>query len=234
MSAAGTPTPTGPPTRTLADLVVPRRPAGVPLADGDDHDARALLTVNGYATGRDALAGLLGSSLAVFQAAAARLLGAENARGAADALARLAHDEAAEETARVQAAFALTRLGVGDGADVLARLLALSPEASPAPLQAAGALARLGDPRGFEAVRSALGSANPVTAVVACKQLYAFVPLDGLAHDSGTARVDAFGAYARALARPEPNVAGEARAQLDALGTPPARALLAAHPAPAR
>ena len=79
-------------------------------------------------------------------------------------------------------------------------------------------LARLGDPAGFAIVRHALESDNRITAMVACKQLIAFAGLEG---------VDVYEAFARALERPEPNIAGEARAQLAALGTESARRLLA-------
>ncbi len=213
------------PVRSLADLVVPRRPAGVPYDQGEDVDAGALLAANGYTEETDELIALLDSPLAVFQSAAARILGARRERGAIDALQRLANDTRAEEVPRVQAAFALARMDVAGARDLLIALLALSVEASPAPLQAAGALAILGDPRGFATVRLALDSPNRVTAMVACKQLYAFAAHDGLSLPDGH-RVDVFGAFRRALRRPEPAIAGEARAQLVALGTPQAQEVL--------
>lgn len=202
-----------PPARSLDDVVLPRRPAGVPYAQGDDYDARALLESNGYTTEVAALIGLLESDLAIFQAAAARTLGAQGAHTAVGALQRLAHDTGAEETARAQAAFALARMGVGGATDALISLLVISPEASPAPLQAAGALAALGDPRGFAIVRAALDSPSRVTAMVACKQLHAFAALDGRPLPDG-GRVDLPEAFRRALARPEEAIAGEARAQM--------------------
>ena len=64
------------PTRSLEDMVVPRRPAGIPYGDGDDYDARALLLANGYTEEAGDLLGLLTSDLAILQAAAARTLGA--------------------------------------------------------------------------------------------------------------------------------------------------------------
>ena len=187
----------------------PRRPAGVSYAEGDDRDAEALLRENGYGDSTDKLIEALGADLGIFQAAAARTLGARDARDAIPALERLAHDAGVEETARVQAGFALARMGVSGGKEVLVRELEGNPEAGPAPLQAAGALARLGDPRGFAKVRAALESPNRVTAMVATKQLSAFAGLDGVDLEEG---------FARAVERPEPNIAGEARAQLEALG----------------
>jgi hypothetical protein len=228
MTEEGAARPERPPATSLADLVVPRRPAGVPYADGEDYDAQALLTVNGYAAETEILIGLLDSDLGILQAAAARTLGARGERATIGALERIAKDVRVEETVRMQAAFALARMDVAGATDMLVRLLDLSPEASPAPLQAAGALARLGDPRGFEVVRTALDSANPVTAMVACKQIFAFAALDGRPLPAG-GRVDAFGAISCALARSEPNIVAEGRAQVEALGMEQARKIVTAH-----
>jgi HEAT repeat protein len=207
------------PTRSLEDLVLPRRPAGIPYAQGEDHDAQALLTANGYNLETKTLIELLDSDLGVLQAAAARTLGAQAARQARPTLERIAGDASLEETVQVQAAYALARLEVDSGVELLVPLLKLNPEATPAPLQAAGALACLGDPRGFDLVRAALESDNQVTAMVACKQLIYFAPLDDK-------QVDVYEAFRRALDRPEKNIVGEALAQLEALDTPQARALL--------
>jgi HEAT repeat protein len=201
----------------LSDLSFPRRPSGVSSADGDDHDALALLESNGVDTASAHLVETLSSGPGLFRGAAARTLGARGERDAIPALEQLAADPDALETAHVQAGYALARLGVASGAEVLARELEGNPEASPAPLQAAGALARLGDARGFDTVRAALDSDNRVTAMVATKQLHAFAGLPVALEE----------AFTRALARPEANIGGEARAQLDQLDTDWARALLA-------
>ena len=63
----------------------------------------------------------------IVQAAAARVLGADGVREAIPQLERLARDPAAEETARVQAAYALARLGVDEGHDLLRELAASTP-----------------------------------------------------------------------------------------------------------
>ena len=213
------------PTPSLADLIVPRRPAGVPYEDGEDYDAGALLRANGYTEETQELIDLLDCDLGVLQAAAARRLGAAGARAAIGALERIAHDPAVEETARVQAAFALARMGMTEAVALLVQLLELPVEASPAPMQAAGALARLGDPRGIKVVREALDSTNPVTAIIATKQLHAFIPYDGRALPGG-GHVDAYGAFGRALERAERSIVGEARTQLAALDTERSRAML--------
>lgn len=191
---------------------MPRREAGVPPAQGDDHDARAFLEANGLASAPSELVELLDSNLGIVQAAAARVLGADDVREAIPRLERLARDPAVEETARVQAAYALARLGVDEGHDLLRELARLDHETGPAAVQAAAALAALGDPVGFDVERRALESPNQLTAMVAAKQLHAFAGLD----------IDLDDAWVRALERPERPVVGEALAQLAAL--PPDRA----------
>ena len=215
------------PTRSLEDLVVPRRPAGIPYTDGEDYDALALLSANGYSLETAELIDTLGSELGIFQAAAARTLGARGEGSAISALQQLAQDRSAEETARVQAAYALTRLGIPGASEILIGLLDINPEISPAPLQAAGALARLGDLRGYVVIRAALDSPSRVTAMVACKQLLSLAGIDGQSLPGGDL-VDLIEAFRAALSRPEANIRGEAMAQLAALNTEPARALLAA------
>ena len=172
---------------------MPRREAGVPPEQGDDHDARALLTRTGSSPTPAELVELLDSGIGIVQAAAARVARRRRRpRGDSSGCERLARDPAAEETARVQAAYALARLGVDEGHDVLRELAGLIPEAGPAAVQAAAALAALGDPSGFEVERRALESPNQLTAMVAAKQLHAYAGLD----------VDLDDAWARALRRP--------------------------------
>jgi len=210
---------------SLEDLVVPRRPIGVTYATGDDYDAEALLKANGISLEADQLIALLVVDFGIFQAAAARVLGARNERAAIEQLHMLAADDFFEETARVQASYALSRMGQIAGHGQLVEILNYPVEASPAPLQAAAALATLGDPQGFSLVRDTLDSSSTLNAMVACKQLYAFVPLHGYPLAEGN-QVDVYRAYSRALLRKEPNITGEALAQLEELNSPEARALI--------
>ena len=223
------PSPTRPPTRDLSDLVVPHRPAGISYEQGEDFDAEALLTANGYSLETQELIALLGSDLAIFQAAAARTLGAKGEQSAIQNLSRLAMNKAFEETARAQAAYALARLGVPDGIVLLVQLIQLNPEGTPAPLQAACALARLGDPVGFPVVSRALDSPSSLTAMIACKQLYAFAEHEGCPLP-GNETVKVYEAFRRTLNRPEKNIVGEAMAQLSGIGTEEARRLLSGAP----
>ncbi len=218
-----------PPTLpSFEDLVVPRRPLGIPYIEGDDYDAQALLEANDLSLATEQLIAILDVDIGIFQAAAARVLGARKERAAIERLLVLAKDDFAEETARVQAAYALLRMDEPAGRELLVQLLSYPVETSPAPLQAAAALASLGDQQGYELVRKALDSPNALTAMVACKQLYAFVPLDSYPLTDGK-RVDIYEAFGRALLRDERNIAGEALAQLEELDTIQAQALIGEH-----
>ena len=214
-----------PPLPSLQDLVIPRRPSGIPYAEGEEYDARSLLTANGFDLETDQLIALLDVDFGILQAAAARVLGARQERTSIVKLTQLALDGAMEETARVQAAYALARMEEPGGREQLVELLGYSVGASPAPLQAAAALASLGNPLGFDKVSKGLDSPNRLIAMVACKQLYAFVPLDG-SPLADNVFVDVYQAYSRALERSEPNIVGEALAQLAELDTRQAHAIL--------
>lgn len=190
----------------LGDLAVPRIPGwGDEAADAQ---AAALLASSGCTTPRVALA----SPISIVQAAGARLLGASGEDEARGDLVALATDAGREETVQVEAAYALARLGDPRGTPELRRVLELPIEASPAPLQAAGALAWAGDPTGLAVVRRGLASSNPVTAIVATKQLPAFALLQGQATPDGTVDVPLL--YRLALDHPDERVVREARAQL--------------------
>jgi len=197
-----------------------------PVEAADERQARTLLQDNGQGTDLDALLGALDSPLAIYQASAARLLGAEGETAAREPLARVAADARAEESARAQAAYALARLGDGAGAEQLRALLELPVDASPGPLQAAGHLARLDDPSGLPVVERGLADPEPLIATIAAKQLAPLALLQERRPDIG---LDAWALYARALEHPEEQVAREARAQLERLEAEPARVLLAQH-----
>lgn len=68
--------------RLLSELSEPHRLSGVPYRDGEDHEARSLLTSNGYGVDSDQLIELLENETGILQAAAARVLGAAHTRNA--------------------------------------------------------------------------------------------------------------------------------------------------------
>jgi hypothetical protein len=204
-----------------ADLVTVRARASESGDGALDEQARGLLEANGLTTDPKGLLAALGSGVWILQGAAARLLGAAGDPDAVGELAHLLADPAGLEGPQVEAAYALARLGDSRGVEVLQKALLMPFEASPAPIEAAGALARLGDPSGLAVVASAVSSPNPVTSIVAVKQLPAFV---GRLHPPGAEKL--WQTYRTALSSASPAVAAEARSQLATLDHPEAAALL--------
>ena len=185
-----------------------------------DEQARGLLEANGVSVDPEGLRTALASPISILQGASARVLGAIGDRDAVPALADVLGDAARLEDVHVEAAYALARLGDPRGPTALRQALALPVEASPAPSQAAGALARLDDTSGWPVVEGALQSGNQVTAMVAVKQLPAFVHRPSLPDE------DVWSAFATALSSEHPAVSAEARSQLSALDDPEAARLL--------
>ena len=192
----------------------------VGYADMDDAVARSTLQSNGVGLDGDSLIAELERKPEVLAAAAARVLGEEGERRAADRLRELAHGRG--DGLRAEAAYALARMDDPDGVPALKETLELPFEAYVAPMQAAGSLARLGDPSGAAVIERALRSSNDVIRMVACKQLLHFVPL----HDAdlgGGRRLDAWGLFDRALHDRDSGIASQARLQLRELEAPEAR-----------
>ena len=145
--------------------------------DRGDARARALLEANGVTTDPPSLEAALAGDTEVLRAAAARILGADDARGACPALEELAAGTG--DTDRVEAAYALVRLGRrGPGVAALTAMLPLPVEAFLGASMAAGDLARIGDGAGWGTIDRALGSSNPIVRRVAARQLVHFAALD--------------------------------------------------------
>ena len=191
------------------NLDLPPAPEGLAYEDYEDWRADALLAANGVDTTEQGLLDALRTKENVLLAAAARASGRHHVEAAKERLHEVA--DGPDDYAGVEAAFALARLGEGDGRSLLRRALErpLGPYLSP--VLAAGHLARLGDPSGFPVVRSGLGSDLLAVKMLACKQLAVFLPHEGDALPDGSV-VDARAQLERALEDPE--LAAEARAQL--------------------
>ena len=196
-----------------------------PVEEADVRHARAFLQDHGPGTDPQALREAL-ETPTIFRAAAAQLLGAERDERAREALARVAAEEGGEESARAQAAYALARLGDPAGVETLHALLDLPVDASAGPLQAAGHLARLDDPSGAPVIERGLADRELVIATIAAKQL---APLALLAERHPELGIDAWRLYDLALLHPQPQVAREARVQLERLDGDEPRELLEKH-----
>jgi len=195
-------------------LNVPNPPAGTRYEDYEDFRSAELLRANGSEPDDAGVLSALRTRTGILLAAAAHTAGA---RGFADALPTLERlRQAADDTVAVEAAYALVRLGVEDGRATLRDLLRARGPLDLGGLRAAGYLALTGDPSGYPAVVDALHSEHMVIRMTACKQLYAFVALDGMADPSGEP-VDVGALFRTPLADSDPDVQWQALAQLRAL-----------------
>lgn len=199
----------------VLDVEVP--PAGLSYEETDDARAGALLAANGVDTTRPGLVAALKSGASVLAGAAARTLGARAEMSAVDDLLEVAR--ASDDLLRAEAAFAAARMGVAEALFLLKKCLDAPVAISLGAPTAAGFLARLGDPAGWPVVLDALGQGNFLIRIVGAKQLIYFAPFHGPS-------VDVFGAYERALADDEDDVAAVARIELGQLDDPRADALL--------
>jgi hypothetical protein len=203
------------------NLDLPGPPADLHYEDYEDWRSAALLAVNHIDTTEDDLADALDTQQGVLLAAAA------HASAAFPELESRLHDVIlrADDVAAVEAAYALVRLGHDDILPVLRAALARPAGAYLSPLFAAGYLARRGDPSGFPVVRAALGSELLAVNMLACKQLWFFVPFQGAVGADGQ-EIDVLQLFERALGDGEPGVRAQALAQLRWIQSPPFRALL--------
>jgi len=204
-------------------LDTPDPPEDLPYADFEDYRARALLEVNDIPLAEDALVRTLGHPESVLRGAAAHTLGSRGSTAAIPALERLV--ATARDLVRVEAAYALTRLGRDEYRAVLEEALQYPVNAYLSPAVAAGDLARLGDPVGFPVVARCLDEHNLIVKMIGCKQLLFFVPFHGTRIRDGQ-RVDVYALFGRALHDPEREVQRVARLQLREVGTEEARRLL--------
>jgi HEAT repeat protein len=208
----------------MPDLDVGEPPPGMSYPDAQDLRFEAILARNGVAASEAELIEALGATTAIMQAAVAHVLGRRASTRAVPFLSRLLSDRD-DDTVRVEAAFALARMGVRKGRDVLIELLGYPLNAYVSPAPAAGYLARLDDPRGFDVVVEGLGLDIAAVRMIACKQLYFFVPFHGRATAPGPT-IDVYGAFATALTDPDPTTRWQALVQLHDLRAPESRVAL--------
>jgi HEAT repeat protein len=186
--------------------------AYVPYASSEDHRYQELLKANGLLLSQDALLTVLQDEASFLKAPAAHVAGALGYEAAVPILKKRAAGSA-DDLLKVEAAFALVRLGQADAKRTLIECLRYRLDAYICPAVAAGYLARLGDSRGFGVVTRALGSDNSAVRMLACKQLFFFLPFQGSRYEDA-GQIDVYALYARALRDPSSSVAWEALIQL--------------------
>jgi len=196
------------------NLDLPSPPADLPYERFEDWRSRELLARNGIPATEEALLAALQTQSNVLLSAAAHA--SASLPAAAPLLRQIIHGP--DDYAAVEAAYALARLGEEDGKETLRNALRRPLGAYLSPVLAAGYLAQLGDPSGFPVIREALGHELLAIRMLACKQLFFFVPYQG--------QVDALGLFERALEDRDPTVQGQALAQLRSLRSPATRPML--------
>ena len=205
------------------NLDLPSPPPDLPYDQFEDWRSIELLAINGIPATEEALLEALRSQSNVLLSAAAHASGSSGLTAAIPLLREVARGP--DDYAAVEAAYALARLGDADGAGLLRESLQRPLDAYLSPVLAAGYLARLGDPSGFPVVRKALGSDLLATKMLACKQLFFFLPFQGTEDGPGSF-VDALGLFEQALKDQDTTVQGQALAQLRSLRSVETRPLL--------
>lgn len=207
-------------------LDTPDMPSDMSYADFEDFRAGELLKANGFSLTEEVLLSVLEREVNVLQSAAARTLANLSSTEAIPALERLAAGDG--DLVKVDAAYALVRLGVAEQRDVLRACLGYPVNAYLCPSLAAGYLARLGDPTGFPVIAECFDVDNLIVRMVGCKQLYFFVPFQGVPGGDGQP-LDVFALFDRALHDQEVDVQETALVQLSEVLTPETRRVLEAY-----
>ena len=195
----------------MPNLDVPDPPGNLPYADMENYLNREILKANGILISEAELMVALEVQTNILQAAAAHTLGNMSSKAAIPILKKLLLSS--EDLVKVEAAYALARLGVSDGKDGLVQCLDYPVDAYLFPAMAAGYLARLGDPQGFQIILTCLEVNIPAIRMLACKQLYFFAPFEGQRDKSGT-QIKVFQAFDQALKDPEIDIQWQALVQL--------------------
>lgn len=206
----------------MTDLHVPDPPDQLSYADAEDFLNRQILERNGVAMTASALIAALSSGVSVIEAAAAHTLGCLAPEGAIEALRRRL--PGAGDLVRVEVAHALARLGAPEGRPALHECLGVPVDAFLCPSIAAGYLARLGDPAGYPVVVRCFDVEITAVRMIACKQIYFFIPFQD--QSVGSDKVDALALFDRALRDNDAGVQWQALVQLRELRSPRTRHLL--------
>jgi hypothetical protein len=200
----------------MPNLDIPNPPDNMSYADFEDYRFREILRVNGISLSEVELITALKQRTNVLQAAAAHTLGSLLSQDAISILKKLV--SSSEDLVKVEAAYALARLGAPEGKYVLIQCLNYTLDAYLFPAIAAGYLVRLGDPRGFKTIVRCFDVDIPEIRMLACKQLYFFVPFQGVQDKDGNT-IDVYGLFDRALKDSDTDIQWQALVQLREIGS---------------
>ena len=211
----------------ILNLDIPNPPDDLSYVDFEDYRNREILTANKItATSEAELMAALDAQTNVLQAAAAHILGKLASKAAIPTLRNLL--SSSEDLVKVEAAYALARSGVPEGKDILVQCLGYPLDAYLFPAIAAGYLAQLGDPQGFKTIFSCFNVDVAAIRMLACKQLYFFVPFSG-EHDRDGNAMDVYHLFDRALKDSDTNVQWQALVQLREIRSLNARKILGSY-----
>ena len=205
------------------NLDIPNPPGDLSYAGFEDYRNREILKANGISLSEDELIAALDNTTNVLQAAVAHAIGSLRIRAAIPKLKQLL--ASTEDLVKVEAAYALARLGESEGKEALRECLGYPLDAYLFPPIAAGYLAQLGDPQGFQTIVRCFEIDIPAIRMLACKQLFFFVPFQGT-QDSDGKVLDVYGLFERTLNDPDINIQWQTLAQLRELRAQPVKQIL--------
>jgi HEAT repeat protein len=189
------------------NLDVPNPPPGMGYAEYEDFRCEQILELNGFGADEQSVLGALESEADVLLACAAHAAGSRSIRSASVRLRELLSSP--DDSVQVESAYALARLGDPSGKETLERALERPVQGFLSTISAAGYLAQLGDPRGFPNIVEALNSELDAFKMLACKQLFFFMPFEG--------QIDVAAAFGRALDDSDTNMQWQALVQIQQL-----------------
>lgn len=201
----------------MPNLDIPNPPSGLAYAEFEDFQNREILKVNGISSSEANLSAALEKEANILQAAAAHTIGTLPSPSAATVTILRKLLTSSDDLVQVEAAYALARHGVSEGKKTLIECLGYRIDAYICPALAAGYLARLGDPRGFPIIVQCFDSDLSAVRMVACKQLYFFVPFQG---------GQTLPLFDRALKDLDTNIQWQALVQLREISLPGSRGIL--------
>jgi HEAT repeat protein len=195
----------------MPNLDIPNPPRHLSYPEFEDYRNREILKANGISLSEAELIAALEQRIGILQAAAAHTLGSFSNRAAITTLKRLLSSQ--DDLVKVEAAYALARLGVPEGKDILIQCLDYRLDAYLCPAIAAGYLAQLDEPRGFHIIVRSFKVNIAAIRMLACKQLYFFAPFQDTQDGYGNL-IDVFPVFELALKDSDPNIQWQALVQL--------------------
>ena len=207
----------------MPNLDIPDPPRDMAYSEFEDFRNREILRANGISLSEAELIHALKENTNIVQAAAVHTLGSLSSRAAISILKKLV--ASSEDLVKVEAAYALARLGFSEGKEALVKCLDYPVDAYLSPAIAAGYLAQLGDPQGFKTIVRCFDVDIPAIRMLACKQLYFFARFQAM-QDADGKTTDLCSLFERALKDSDTDVQWQALVQLRELGSPDCRNIL--------